>query len=181
MNNEETSETKTYKGYKTYRHFLNAKLHALSALICGDDTVIDAELQRFGVDSVTALSDADAKAVYENLRIISRQIRHNRNAINELIGLKRMTPNQRACIIKITKYNFGWGIESTFSYILETFPHLRKRLSSWEIENSKLRKLYSIMNAKEADKIIKRLDQIQKRNQHNEDYKITEAEKPQTI
>lgn len=159
-----------YRDYKTYRHFLNAKLHALSALICGDDTVIDAELQRFGVESVTALSDADAKAVYDNLRIISKQIRHNRNAIGELIGPKRMSSNQRACIIKITKYKFNWGLAATFSYILETFPQFRKRLSPWEIQNNKLRKLYSFLTAKDADKIIKRLDQIQKRNNSRSDF-----------
>ncbi|MDI6804640.1 MAG: hypothetical protein QME58_12485 [Bacteroidota bacterium] len=155
-----------YRGFQTYRHFLNSKLHALSALICGDDTVLDAELKVFGVVSTKDLSDADALAVYINFKNIASNILKNKNQIDQLIGEARMTANQRACIIKITKYKFNWGLEATFSYILETLPNYRKRLSPWEIQNNKLRKLYSFLSAKEADKIIKRLDKIQKRNQN---------------
>jgi hypothetical protein len=45
-----------YRGYKTYRHFLNAKLHALSIIFCGDDTVIEEELHKRGLASVIDLS-----------------------------------------------------------------------------------------------------------------------------
>lgn len=154
-----------YRGYKTYRHYLNAKLHALSTVICGDDTVIDEELARRGLKSVTELSPADAKLLHTQLTEVARKVSNNVNELKSIIGAGRITDRQRAAIIKIARYKFNWSQEATFSYILESLPGYRKKLSSWEIENSKLNKLYSILTAKDADKIIKRLDMIQKRNQ----------------
>ena len=154
-----------YRGYKTYRHYLNAKLHALSAVICGDDTVIDEELARRGLKSVTELTPADAKLIHTQLTEVARKVSNNVNELKSIIGAGRITDRQRAAIIKSAKYKINWSQEATFSYILESLPEYRKRLSSWEIENSKLNKLYSILTTKDADKIIKRLDMIQKRNQ----------------
>jgi hypothetical protein len=75
-----------------------------------------------------------------------------------------MTPRQKAAILKIAKYIFKWAAPATFSFILETFPKYREKLSPWEIKNSKLRKLYTLLTCEDADLIIKKLDKIQERN-----------------
>ncbi len=153
-----------YRGFKTYRHFLNYSLHALSAVICGDDTVIDQELSLRKIASVKELTDKDAKLLYRQLSEVAKKVSSNTNELKSAIGLGKMTDRQRAAIIKITKYNFGWSQEATFSFIAEMFPDYRKRMSAWEIENSKLNKLYGLLTMKDADKIIKRLISIEKRN-----------------
>ncbi len=79
-----------------------------------------------------------------------------------------MTLNQRKIIIKITKYEFQWQAAATFSFILQTIPSLRRRLSQYEIHKSKLSILYNILSKNEADKIIKKLISIQKRNKAKE-------------
>lgn len=150
-----------YQGYKSYRHFLNAKLHALSIIICGDDTVIDVELAERGLSSVKELSLKDAKFIYKQLYEIARQI------TGQKYEKGKMTGKQKSIIFKIAKYNFNWSDEAIFSYILDTFTHYRKRLSSWEIQNSKLNKLLRLLTIKDADKLIKRLIEIEKRNKEN--------------
>lgn len=153
-----------YRGFKTYRHYLNYQLHALSAVICGDDTVIDDELARRGLKSVKDLSLRDAQALVKDLTLVAKKVSNNVNQLKEAIGQGRMTGPQRSAIIKIAKYIFNWSNEAIFSYILETFPDYRNKLSKWEVENSKLYKLMGILSSKDADKIIKRLDAIKKRN-----------------
>lgn len=153
-----------YRGFKTYRHYLNYQLHALSAVICGDDTVIDDELARRGLTSVKDLSLRDAQALVKDLTLVAKKVSNNVNQLKEAIGQGRMTVSQRAAIIKIAKYIFNWSNEAIFSFILETFPDYRNKLSKWEIENSKLYKLFGLLSSKDADKIIKRLDAIKKRN-----------------
>ena len=75
-----------------------------------------------------------------------------------------MTQGQRKAIIKLTKYEFNWSPEATFSYILGIVPERRKRMSPWEIQNSKLQRLFGLLSKKDADRIIKRLDKMKKRN-----------------
>jgi len=153
-----------YRGFKTYRHFLNYSLHALSAVICGDDTVIDQELYLRNLKSVKELTDLEAKLLCRQLAEIAKKVTNNTNVLKAVIDLGKMSLNQRKAIIKITKYNFNWTTEATFSFIAEMFPDYRKRLSTWEIQKSKLNKLYGLLNKKDADKIIKRLISIEKRN-----------------
>jgi hypothetical protein len=95
---------------------------------------------------------------------IAKNVAKNHNDLKAAIGLDKMTLPQRNKIIAITKYNFKWSPEAAFSFIAEMFPDYRKRLSLWEIENSKINKLYALLNKKDADKIIKRLEQVEKRN-----------------
>ncbi len=153
-----------YHGFKTYRHFLNCKLHALSAVICGDDTLLDENLTLAGVKSVTELELNDARKLYYAFTKLAKESSGRTNEMKAAIGLGMMTHNQRAMIIKISRYNWNWTDEAIFSFIAEMFPDYRKRLSLWEIENSKLNKLFGLLSAKDADKIIKRFLQIEKRN-----------------
>ena len=75
-----------------------------------------------------------------------------------------MTDGQRKAIIRLAKYGFNWTPEATFSFILGVVPEKRKRLSPWEIQNSKLQRLFGILSKKDADRVIKKLDRIKKRN-----------------
>lgn len=161
---------KGYKGYKDYRSFLNAKLHALSIKICGDKSVLNYEIDRellFRVPnsamfplpppSVTLLTIDEAKRIYDKLLLTLKELKsEDKNKV--------MSIGQRKAIIKITKYDFEWSPEATFSFILGVLPEKRKRMSVWEVQNSKLQKLYMILSKADADKVIKRLDKIKKRN-----------------
>jgi hypothetical protein len=153
-----------YRGYQTYRHFLNAKLHALSAIICGDDTVLREALRSYNVASVTALDHRQALELYRQLKEAAKQIAPKTDELKSAIGLGKMTSAQRSLIIKLTKYKFKWSPEATFSYILTMFPEHRKRMSIWEVQNSQLGKLYSMLSSRDADRVIKRLLSIEKRN-----------------
>lgn len=155
-----------YRGYKTYRHYLNAKLHALSAVISGDNTVIDAELAERGLASVKELTTDEARLLYRTLSEAAKKVSNNMDQVKAAMGQGKMTDRQRAAIIKIAKYKFNWSNEALFSYIAEMFPNYLKHLTNWEIKNSKLYKLFGRLTAKDADRIIKRLDQIQKRNKN---------------
>lgn len=172
-----------YKGYASYRHYINAKLHALSIKICGGREVLDESIYRIikdrpaatalwletvestGQVSTTMLTDAEASNLYRELISTFRDVHKNISSAKEIIGTKdSITVSQRKAIIKIAKYEFHWSAEATFSFILTVLPEKRKKLSNWEIQNSKLLKLYTLICRKDADKIIKRLDKIKKRN-----------------
>jgi hypothetical protein len=75
-----------------------------------------------------------------------------------------MSDEQRKLIIKLTKYKFNWSAEVTFSKITEICPELAKRMTPWQIKNTKLLPLFNLMNKKQADKIIKRICKIDERN-----------------
>lgn len=175
-----------YRGYISERAFYNAKCHALSEIICGSREVMEQEIVKAvaqrknplfenvpssssdGKISVTQLTDMEAKNLYRKLSGVASQLRKNQQAANEIIGVSdAMTVDQRKAIIRIASFGFKWQIPATFSFILEAIPRLRKKLSSWEIENSKIKKLYGLMTKKDADLIIKKLDQIKKRNKQN--------------
>ena len=160
-----------FKGYKDYRSYLNAKLHALSIKICGSRELLDTEIDRtillrsgqgifpLPAPSTTLLTIEEAENIYRKLfRTLNNLKKKSETDPN------KMTPAQRNAIIKLTKYEMNWSVQATFSFILGVIPERRKRLSSWEIANSKMLKLYSIMSKEDANKVIKRLDQIKKRN-----------------
>ena len=171
-----------YKGYKTYRHFLNAKLHALAVQIAGEEhykEFLESEVTKLinrritvgdnsfstSDNSVIDLAEVEAEWLYKEMVKICRTVKDNVKTSKILTGSDdSITPGQRKAIIKLTKYNFRWSPEATFSFILGIVPEKRKRMSAWEIQNSKLLKLFSILSKKDADRIIKRLDKIKQRN-----------------
>lgn len=174
-----------YRGFQSYRHYLNAKLHGLSIRICGSREVLEQEIYAIlssrelhpaakdslrnesSVTSVstTMLSDSEARDLYVKLLGVCRSVQDNLKKSRQLTGNDdSMTPGQRKAIIKITRYDFMWSPEAAFSFIIGLFPEKRKRLSPWEIQNSKLDRLYGILTKKDADRVIKRLDKIKKRN-----------------
>jgi len=108
--------------------------------------------------SVTLLTIDEAKNIYDKLLRTLKELKSEDKS-------KVMSVGQRKAIIKITKYDFEWSPEATFSFILGVLPDRRNRMSVWEVQNSKLQKLYMIMSKADADKVIKRLDKIKKRNQ----------------
>lgn len=153
-----------YRNYKSYRHFLNAKLHALSVVISGDDTVLDAELGFMGKESVKDLTDAEAKKLYKEFIEVAKKTSLNLDKVKAIVGQNRSSQAQRNAIIKISRYILGWKDESIVGYILETIPELRKKMLEYEIKKHKVYRLLNALNVKQADKVIKRLDQIQRRN-----------------
>ncbi|HAX49657.1 MAG TPA: hypothetical protein PK605_00290 [Ignavibacteria bacterium] len=164
------------KTFKSRRAFLNYKLHAYSIAICGDKSVLEQavyeKLKERGLShqditscSVLQLTDEEAEAVHTDLNDTNKRVQANVNKAHEYTGQNQdMTYKQRNLIIKLTKYNWKWTPEATFSYLLETLPHIRQRLNSFEIQKSKLKPLYSQMTSEDADKVIKRLTQLEKNN-----------------
>jgi len=144
-----------YKGFKTYRHFLNAKLHALSFVISGSTQVIDEELQERGLHSTTELSDKEAELLYRKFAEVAKNVGSRKKAAEP-----SSTEKQRKAIIKLYKYVLHWTQEGAFSYLLDTCPAYRKRLNSFEITNSKIYTLLNMLTVKDASKIIKRLKAI---------------------
>ncbi|MBK9333869.1 MAG: hypothetical protein IPM96_16040 [Ignavibacteria bacterium] len=106
--------------------------------------------------SVTLLTIDEAKNIYDKLLRTLKELKSEDKS-------KVMSVGQRKAIIKITKYDFEWSPEATFSFILGVLPDRRNRMSVWEVQNSKLQKLYMIMSKADADKVIKRLDKIKKK------------------
>lgn len=165
-----------YKGFINKRAYWNNKLHALSRRICGDNSVLRESVNEILNErniksvncSVLELTDPEAEKLYNKLLFMSLTISKPLDSAKKILNIKDfMTKNQKAAIIKICKYKFKWSTEATFSYILEMYPVYRKRLSPWEIANSKIAKLFSFLTIDQADKIIKRLDKIQKKNSDN--------------
>ena len=124
---------------------------------------------------IRALSDDNAKVLQSRLnKNIKTQnhfvsITNPSNADGCVSGNLSQPPAtaniaQRKAIIKITKYTLHWSPEATFSYCLETCPALRNRLNIFEIKRSKLSALYNALSVSQASKIIKRLDQLIKKN-----------------
>lgn len=182
-----------YRGYKSKRAYLNAKIHALSHKIYEDTGAeehlaeligdIIAKRPQSSVDlfnetpggnvsgkcGVSLLTDSEARSLYYELVSTLKKLKANTKATNAILGIKTsaMTDEQRRKIIKITRYVFGWSIEVTFSKILEFCPELAKRLTPWQIKQTKIVPLYNLLNARQANSIIKRLEKIEKRNKEN--------------
>lgn len=176
-----------YKGFITERAFYNSKIHALAIIIAGLPAseeflrnevwkVANKRKQPFGlfagvevpVKRVSELTDLEARQLYYDLLTTCRKVKANVKTTNAILGLQgnQMSDEQRKKLIKITKYNFKWSAEVTFSKIVEICPELGKRLTPWQIKNTKLLPLFNLMNKKQADKIIKRLEKIEERNKN---------------
>ncbi len=171
-----------YRGFKTERAFYNAKLHGLAAVIYGDNTAGEflkdhvykiiskrsnrGDISLFQIYSVTDLTDKEAKTLYYDLLSVCQNIKANAKVTNAILGIQgnQMSDEQRKLIIKLTKYKFKWSAEVTFSKITEICPELAKRMTPWQIKNTKLLPLFNLMNKKQADKLIKRLEKIEERN-----------------
>lgn len=69
-------------------------------------------------------------------------------------------------IVKIAKYNFHWSRKALFNFILKTHESLKPRLKPEEIKYSKTSALYQLMDSKQKSLVIKRLDQIERRNRN---------------
>lgn len=76
----------------------------------------------------------------------------------------RRVDKQVNTIIRIAKYKLHWKRSSIFSFMLETCPEYRKRLTDHEIKHSKTSALFMLMTSADKSLVIKRLDQIQKRD-----------------
>jgi hypothetical protein len=169
------------KNYKSRRAFLNAKLHAYSIQICSDTTLLEQcvfealvarGLSKHDIKScsVLQLTDEEAEAIYKTLSETNKQVSANVKKAYEYTGQNQdMTFKQRNLIIKLTKYTWKWTPEATFSYILESCPHLRSKLTNFEIQKSKLKALFSLMVIEDADKVIKRLTQLEAKNNNSKE------------
>ena len=177
----------SYKGYKSERAFYNAKIHGLAILIAGPQNshdLIKGELRKIidkrisppnmfdkpGTESVTDLRDQEARQLYYDLLNTCQKVKANIKTTNSILGLpgSGMTDRQRKKLIRITKYKFNWSAEVTFSKFIEICPKLAKRLTPWQIKNTKLLPLFNLMSNGQADKIIKRLEKIEERNKESE-------------
>jgi len=164
------------KSYKSRRSFLNAKLHAFSIQICGDKSVLEQcvyesliarGLSKHDITScsVLQLTDQEAEAIYATLADTNKQVSANVKKAYEYTGQnQKMTYKQLNLIIKLTKHTWNWSPEATFSYILESCPHLRSKLTEFEIKKTKLKALFTLMQVEDADKVIKRLTQLEHKN-----------------
>ncbi len=154
-----------YHNFKTYRGYLNARLHALSIVICGDDTTLRAELARLGKSHTTEITDNEAKQLLKELEATATVVKKNIAQVKQILSPDALTDKQRRKIIWLTKYNFHWLPQSTFSFIVKMFPYLRDNLTRWELKHSNLQALFRIVSADEADEIIKRLTKIKGQNE----------------
>lgn len=184
-----------YKGYKSERAFYNAKIHALACTINAETADIilkdnitkiigsrpqaglftdfrapETDRSNSGSWRVTNLTDGEARGLYYQLLKDCKNVKANLKASNMILGIQgiEMSDSQRKRIIKLAKYNFGWTVEVTFSKILEFCPELAKRLTPWQIQNTKIQPLYSLMSKVQANRVIKRLEKIERRNKENE-------------
>jgi len=78
-------------------------------------------------------------------------------------GFRRIDTQVNA-IVAIAKYKLKWKRRALFNYILGTFPELEARMTERETRYSITSALYQIMDGRQKSTIIKRLDQIQKKN-----------------
>lgn len=135
----------------------------------------ECEQSGFGnFDGVSKLTDAQAESLYKRLTQVIRSLRENMNEVKKVRTVPfqpspdssspSMTLSQRRTIIKLTRYVFEWTVEYTFSKIIETVPALRGKLTGWELNNSRIGRLYSVMSKADADKVIKRLTKIEKKS-----------------
>ena len=185
----------SYKGFKSERAFYNAKCHALTVLIVGEEHAEDClhnEVERVinnrfnaikspsppdlpaftekvvtkcGQVSIKDLTDDEARRMYFMLLKSVKGVKENEKAVNRILkNSNDMSEDQRRKIIRLTKYKFNWKVGTTFAKILEYVPRLRKRLTPFDIQNTKILALFSQLKKNEADKVIKRLEKIEMQN-----------------
>jgi len=175
-----------YKECKSKRAYHNKHIHSCAAVIFGADDMkeeVSKEVKKIiegrkntlfnstpeaDSYSVSLLTDIEAEELCKKMQGVATQVKKNANKANELIGIKNeATVDQKKKIIRITKYVFKWSVPASFSFILNMFPDKRKRLNSWEIQNSKIDRLYKMLSKDDADKIIKKLEKIEERNEQS--------------
>lgn len=170
-----------YKGYQSERAFYNAKLHGLAVVIVGEQYASDYltnevsntickrpfTTEQFPEPRVTNLTDQEAKNLYFELLNTCRKVKANQKETNKLLNVSTsvMSDQQRSKLIRIMKWKFHWSAEVSFSKIVEICPELTKRLTPWQIKNTKLLPLFAQITMKQADRIIKRLEKIEERNE----------------
>jgi hypothetical protein len=166
------------KNYKNIRSFHNAKIHAHAISIAGKENeyaLIQIEAEALCIepfDGVSKLTDAHAALLYSKLSQLKKSQTEkikaavsvpDSPAVTEAGSTPSMTLAQRRTINKLTIYVLKWNIEYSFAKIIETLPNLRQKLTGWELNNSRIGRLYSIMSKTDADKLIKRLTQIERK------------------
>ncbi len=87
--------------------------------------------------------------------------------IDDVNVLIRNTDKQRQIkkITKIYKYKFGWSRKTIFIYIMRTMPEVIENIPEPTLKSYNLTQLYAAMNKRQLSTLIKKLEQIEKRNE----------------
>lgn len=178
-----------YRGYKDKRSYHNAKIHAMAHIVYSEgakeclsnavktivsdrpfkEKILQPSKSNEGW-SISSLTDREAEELYNDLLAVCKRVKANMKQTKQILDYKdgMMTDRQRRKLIRITRYKFRWGAEVTFSKIVEYCPELTKKLTTWQIKQTKLFPLFNLITNEQADKIIKRLEKIEERNKDNE-------------
>ena len=84
------------------------------------------------------------------------------NEAREIINRKDM---QIALIIRIAKYQFGWGRKAIFNFALKHTNELAERLPDEVKKNYVTTRLFAAMSRAEKSHLIQVLEQIERRNE----------------
>ena len=92
---------------------------------------------------------------------------HTEQLIDEANLLIRQNEKSRQIrkITKLYKYKFGWPRSTAFLYILKSVPELVPDITEDTLKHYNLTRLYAAMDKKQLSHVIKRLEQIEKRNE----------------
>jgi RecG-like helicase len=87
--------------------------------------------------------------------------------IDDVNVLIRNTDKQRQIkkITKIYKYKFGWSRKTLFLYVMKTMPEVVEFITEESLKSYNLTQLYAAMEKKQLSTLIKKLEQIEKRNE----------------
>lgn len=103
--------------------------------------------------------------------------KHTEQIIDEANMLIRQHDNARQIrkITKIYKYKFGWPRSSAFLFILKTVPELKETMCEDTLKHYNLTRLYAAATKKQLGQVIKRLEQIEKRNEQKTEEEVLRA------
>ena len=87
--------------------------------------------------------------------------------IDDVNALIRETDKQRQIkkITKIYKYKFGWSRKTLFLYVMRSMPEIVENITEDSLKSYNLTQLYAAMDKKQLSTLIKKLEQIEKRNE----------------
>ena len=87
--------------------------------------------------------------------------------IDDVNVLIRQTDKQRQIkkITRIYKYKFGWSRKTLFLYVMKTMPEVVSNITEESLKNYNLSQLYAAMDKRSLSTLIKKLEQIEKRNE----------------
>lgn len=87
--------------------------------------------------------------------------------IDDVNVLIRNTDKQRQIkkITKIYKYKFGWSRKTIFLYVMKSMPEVVTSINEDSIKGYNLTQLYAAMDKRQLSTLIKKLEQIEKRNE----------------